>query len=180
MILRPATPADLSAIAAIHLANWRAGHAGLMPDGFLGAPLAAEMARKWAALPAAPDRVVILEIGGAVAGFALLRPADPRGPLVDSLHVAACHRGAGLGRVLLAEAARQMRAEGHGALWLEVLEGNAAARRFYARLGGVEGPAFDEILVGQPVRSCPVHWTGAAALSALAGAGAAEKTGAGG
>lgn len=48
---------------------------------------------------------------------------------------------AGLAAVLLSEAERQVRANGHGKAWLAVVAGNARARAFYQRNGWYdEGP----------------------------------------
>lgn len=41
MMIRPATPADLPALAALHAANWRTDYAGLLPEAVLGAQVPA-------------------------------------------------------------------------------------------------------------------------------------------
>lgn len=78
---------------------------------------------------------------GRVVGFLACDEAE-----VCALYVAPGARGAGVGQALM-ERAKQ----GRDGLWLKVLEGNAGARRFYAREGFAEvarsdGGANDEKL----------------------------------
>ncbi len=164
MTIRPATDADLAVICALHLANWRSSYAGAMPDAFLGAPVAQEMARRWHSLPAAPDVTLAGEIEGAFAGFALVRMGNPEGPLLESLHVHERMRGSGIGRALIAAVAQAVLDAGHHAMWLEVLAANGAARQFYARLGGQESPEFEDVIAGQRVPAVKVHWRDLRAL----------------
>ena len=168
MMIRPATPADLSAIAALHAANWRADYAGLLPDEVLGAPLDARMAQKWhpAALEG-PLSVLVARDASGIAGFVAFDPATSDGLYVDALHVAAVRRGFGTGAALLGAAARLARGR---PVWLEVLEGNHPARAVYAAWGGVEGPVFDDTVLGASVPARRVTWADAAALAARLGA----------
>lgn len=165
MTIRPATARDLPAIRDLHLANWRASYAGALPAAFLGTPVAQEMAARWAALPPEGD---ILLVAGAGAGFVLVRPGHPDGPLIESLHVAAEARGSGLGEALLRAAAAELDRRGHRAMWLEVLDENTAARRFYKRMSGVEGPVFADEICSNPVPARKIHW---ARLDNFPGAG---------
>jgi len=73
--------------------------------------------------------VTVAEAAGRVVGFLARDRAE-----VCALYVAPGARGDGIGQDLL-DAAK----EGRDRLWLQVLEGNAGARRFYRRNG------FDEI-----------------------------------
>ena len=57
------------------------------------------------------------------------------------MYVAAAYRGTGVAKVLIGEAERRVRANGHRKAWLAVVAGNARARAFYERAGWVdEGP----------------------------------------
>lgn len=117
-----------------------------------------EIARLWNDLPVNPDLVFVAEDETGITGFALVRTDHTEGPLLDSLHVDAARRGAGVGAMLLRTCAIRLQQLGHDGMWLEVLEKNAGARRFYARMGGVETEVFDEILVGYAVQTCKVLW----------------------
>ena len=159
MKIRAATAQDLPAIRDIHTQSWRAAYAGLLPDDFWGAPLDAWMAEAWAEMPA--DEVLLLVAEGPdIVGFACVRCDHADGPLLNNLHVAQAAQGQGVGLALMQEAVKRLANMGKTGLWLEVLAGNSSARRFYARLGGVEGPVFQDAVAGHPVPGHRVVWDG--------------------
>lgn len=151
MHLRTALPADAPAIAALHAASWATAYAHILSADWLAQDLAADRRRVWADRFAAPDpamRVVLAEDDAGLAGFVcLFLAADPHwGAHVDNLHVRPALKGQGLGRRLLGAAARIVLDETPGdGLDLHVFAANTAARGFYVRLGGVEGPLEKEI-----------------------------------
>ena len=156
-MIRPGCAVDLPRIAALHTASWRDAYRGLLPDTYLDGPLSAAHRALWAEVPpGAILRVAVTD--GDVAGFLLIRPEAPGGPLLDNLHVDPAVRGGGLGAALLLDGARALAAAGGRALWLEVLEGNTRARAFYRRFGGVEGPVFDDRVHGFAVPARRVAW----------------------
>jgi GNAT superfamily N-acetyltransferase len=77
-------------------------------------------------------------VGGEIAGFVLVA-----GDEVEQVYVAAAHRGTGVAGALMAEAERQVCANGHSRGWLAVVAGNARARRFYERSGWSDEGPFD-------------------------------------
>jgi len=94
---------------------------------------------------------------------------DPTwGSLVDNLHVVATAKRGGIGSALMRQAGSWLAARHPGAgVHLFVLEGNAAARRFYERLGGRNsGVSTMETHGGAVVRSCRYVWERAASLAA--------------
>ncbi|WP_353218438.1 GNAT family N-acetyltransferase [Sandarakinorhabdus sp.] len=151
MHLRLAQPADAPAIAALHTASWQTAYAHILRAEWLANDLAADRLRVWSERFAAPDptmRVLLAEDAAGLAGFVcLFLAADPHwGSHVDNLHVRPGQQGQGLGRHMLAAAARMAIAEAPGqGLDLHVYTANTAARGFYARLGGVESPAEKEL-----------------------------------
>ncbi|NCO22421.1 MAG: GNAT family N-acetyltransferase [Rhodobacterales bacterium] len=159
MILSPATPADLSELRALHHASWASAYRGMVPDAALAAPLDDHMARTWSDLPAG---LTVARNDTQLLGFVRLIPNNGW-PYVDNLHVAPDLRGGGVGRALIGAAAQQATSEGR--LWLTVLAANSGARRFYARLGGVEGARITESLLGLPVVTFPVIWARLAPLA---------------
>ena len=86
--------------------------------------------------------VVIAEVGGTAAGFALFFHsystflAKP-GLYLEDLFVLPEHRGLGVGRRLMAHLARLALARGCGRFEWSVLDWNAPAIGFYRRLGAV-------------------------------------------
>jgi putative acetyltransferase len=129
--LRPATPADASAVAELWHAAWHDGHAGHVPEGLTAARTLVAFHER------TPGRVAdttVAVVDGVVAGFVMVV-----GDEIEQLFVAAAHRGSGVAALLLAEGERQVAAAGHALAWLAVVEGNARARRFYERQGWRDG-----------------------------------------
>lgn len=141
--IRPMRSSDAGAVAAVHVESWQSAYRGIYTDAYLDGRAAGDRRTHWQERLAAADAAsagLVLEEQGQVVGFAyLIRDDDPpRGPLLDNLHVCTSARGRGLGRMLLAGAAREIVTRGWTPrLHLWVFEANAGARRFYERLGGL-------------------------------------------
>jgi GNAT superfamily N-acetyltransferase len=96
--------------------------------------------RQLAASPA-PFECLLATVDGTDVGMALFFPTYSTwrgrpGVHLEDLFVAPSHRRRGVGRALVAEVARLVRARGWGRLEWAVLEWNEPAIRFYERLGG--------------------------------------------
>jgi GNAT superfamily N-acetyltransferase len=152
--LRPAETTDVDAIAAIWYSGWYDGHLGNVPDELVafrtkehfltGVPDRIPTITVAVAGPALPDPAGAGSVGasagsgGEVAGFVIVL-----GDQVDQVYVSAGHRGSGVAGVLIAEAERQVKANGYVEAWLAVVTGNTRARRFYERSGWADAGAFD-------------------------------------
>ena len=78
------------------------------------------------------------------------------GTLIDNLHVLPGLKGRGIGRRLLEAAALETRRRfPDDGIYLFVFEANAAARRFYASVGGRE---VERAAVEPPGGGSQVHW----------------------
>lgn len=134
--LRPAEPADTDAVASIWYAGWGDGHLGNVPDALVATRTKESF---WTRVPdRIPDTTVAIGSGGEVAGFVMVV-----GDEVEQVYVSANHRGSGVAGVLIAEAERQVKANGYAGAWLAVATGNTRARRFYERSGWTDAGAFD-------------------------------------
>jgi len=142
-LIRAAEPDDARAIAAVHVASWRATYHGLLPDDFLAGLALAPREAQWArALAAPPDERgvwVATDDTGAVLGFASGGPergGDAAYPgELYALYLLPEAQGRGRGRRLFGAVAADLARRGFPALLLWVLDGNPACR-FYAHLGG--------------------------------------------
>jgi DNA/RNA-binding domain of Phe-tRNA-synthetase-like protein/GNAT superfamily N-acetyltransferase len=133
--LRSAAPGDVDDIAEIWRLGWRDGHEGLVPQELVEARTDESFRTR------AGDRVAdttVAVVDGAVAGFTMVV-----GDEVEQVYVSAGHRGTGVAGVLMAEAERQVRANGHERGWLVVVAGNRRARAFYERAGWRNEGPFD-------------------------------------
>jgi ribosomal-protein-alanine acetyltransferase len=121
--LRPATPADAPALAALETALFGV-------DAWSGAAVLGELE--------GPGRDAVVAVAGdEVVGYAItLRSAD----LVDLQRIAVSpdHRRQGLARRLLEEVLDRARDEGADRMLLEVSASNTAALAFYAAADFVE------------------------------------------
>ncbi|MBV6633336.1 MAG: GNAT family N-acetyltransferase [Alphaproteobacteria bacterium] len=136
---------DAADIASLHAASWRDVYTALIPGGL---PSGVEGNRTdfWAGhLSALQDGCIVLAAfdGTELLGFAASEPCpdDPAAACLAALHVDPTSRGRRVGQALMAALANKLIAAGTARLWCHVLETNHAARRFYARLGAVEGAA---------------------------------------
>jgi GNAT superfamily N-acetyltransferase len=131
--IRAAVPGDADEVAEIWCLGWRDGHEGLVPQELVEART--EESFRIRAADRIPDTTVAT-VGGDVAGFVMVV-----GDEVEQVYVSAPHRGTGVAGVLMAEAERQVRENGHERAWLAVVAGNTRARAFYERAGwSDEGP----------------------------------------
>lgn len=142
MNVREAAPADIPAIARVHVDTWRAAYRGIVPDDHLDGLSYADRERLWtvALKPSNPTVVSVAEDeAGRVVGFAAGGPErsgdpDHRGE-VYAIYVDASAQGHGLGRRLVADIARRLAGAGLTSLLIWVLADNPA-RGFYEALGG--------------------------------------------
>ena len=133
--LRPAEEADAGAITEIWRLGWADGHLGNVPDALVAVRTPETFRSR--TIEGLPHTTVAL-VGEAVAGFVMVVDDE-----VEQVYVSAAHRGSGVAGVLLAEAERQVAAEGYREAWLAVAAGERRARRFYERSGWSDAGMFD-------------------------------------
>ncbi len=134
VVLRPARQDDSEAVAGIWRQGWRDGHLGHVPDELVAVRTPESFASR--AAQRVGDTVVAV-VDDAIAGFVMVV-----GDEVEQVYVASQHRGSGVAAILLHEAERLVRDNGHHRAWLAVVAGNERARRFYQRHGWTdEGPS---------------------------------------
>ncbi len=145
MTHRLATEADARAIAELHLASWRSAYAPFLPPGVLAALELDPHAVEWRRRVGVPDvRIDLDEKEGALIAFCAHGPSGdedakarphPQTWEIKNLHVRPDLRGSGAGGRLFDLSLRHAHEVGAATLTLWVVEGNAAARRFYEKKG---------------------------------------------
>lgn len=170
---RIADASDAPAVAHLHTTSWRENYRGMLPDEYLDGALADELAERWRqSLAEPPERglVLLVEDTAGLQGFVAVWPDVEARDLafLDNLHVRAEFRGRGLGRRLLAEAARRLLDRGFVSARLWVIAANTRALAFYERLGGTVGPKSIESVGGHPVEEIEVRWPDLRTLRAAA------------
>ena len=135
MNVRPAVPADVEAIAAIHIAAWRAAYRGHMPDAYLDSLSLEQRRAMWSGVLARPGPG---QLAVADTGFCYYGPTrDKEGGVAEiyALYVRPDAWRQGTGRALCEHAQRHAATLELHTMTLWVLKGNDGARRFYERLG---------------------------------------------
>lgn len=142
MKIRIAGEADAEAIARLHAASWRTAYRGALSDAYLDGPIEAERIEVWRqrfAKPADNQFVAVAESHEQLDGFVCAYGGDDEqwGTFLDNLHVVPERKRQGIGAHLMRElAAWSIKAYPGKGVFLWVLESNAAAQRFYERMGG--------------------------------------------
>jgi ribosomal protein S18 acetylase RimI-like enzyme len=129
LMIRAATLDDARAIAEVHVASWRAGYRGLMPDAVLDALSVEDRVALWETI-LVDGRTVVLVAGDPIDGFVAFNPEKAE---IGALYVDPARFRSGVGTTLLAAAHERLAGRPEVVLW--VLEGNDAARTFYERHG---------------------------------------------
>ncbi|MFE2144573.1 GNAT family N-acetyltransferase [Streptomyces sp. NPDC059456] len=136
-MIRPAQPADLDAIAALHARARSTYYRGRVP----GQAHAAREGWSRAVARATTDGgVLCAEQDGELTGVAAFRTVDGETTLTQ-LHVDPVHWRRGTGAALHAACVEAWRRAGVGRVRLEVYEHNLRAQAFYARQGWRPAPS---------------------------------------
>lgn len=133
LVVRPATPRDAVAVAAIHAAGVATRTATFEP----GAPTAAEVLHR-IVVSTAPYAFLVGELDGRVVGWSATAPHSPReGPGIAevTVYVDAAVQGRGVGSRLLGDVRERAAAAGLHKLLARVVEGNAAAESLFDASG---------------------------------------------
>jgi GNAT superfamily N-acetyltransferase/chorismate mutase len=152
LALRPATAADLPALAEVHLSARAAAGAGFPPAAHTD-----DEVRAWVAgWDLAAYDVHVAELEGRVVGY-----TRATATWLDDLYVLPDAQGRGIGRALL-DRVLALHPDGIG-LW--VFESNRPAREFYARRGFVALERTDGSANEERAPDIRLVWPGADALA---------------
>jgi ribosomal protein S18 acetylase RimI-like enzyme len=138
--IRNARPADAEAIAEVHDAAWRDAYRGVIPGRELERMIARRGPRWWQAAISRGSRLVVLDFGGRIAGYASYGrnrvPAMPYSGEIFELYLSPEFQGLGMGRRLFDAARRDLNEHGYVSTLVWALADNDRALDFYTRLGG--------------------------------------------
>ena len=160
--IRKAEPSDAEAIAAVHHDAWRNAYAGIIPHRALTTMINRRGSQWWSNAIKRAATVLVIEVGGKVAGYATLgrnraRELKQEGEIYELYLRPEC-QGIGLGSRLF-DAARE-RLVGHGLHGLVVwaLEENLNALSFYAGAGGRDVAEGVEVFEQKALRKVAFIW----------------------
>ena len=146
--IRPATEADVLAMAKVHISSWRETYPGMLPEPMLARMSIANEAIRWQRMldrPRAWGGAIsfVADQDGSILGYGSCsdqrsRPLHERGFTgeISELYVLRSAQRHGVGSGLMRAMAEALQERGHQGMSLWVLEANKPARQFYERLGG--------------------------------------------
>ena len=141
MKYRVANINDLDRLAQLHAESWRASYRGIFPDKYLDNDVWDERKKYWANRLCSPkhNQCVFIAINNnEIVGFicAFGNESDKWGTFIDNLHVATTTQGKGIGKQLMYLVAQWADDSfDNKGVYLEVLEDNLKARKFYHSIG---------------------------------------------
>jgi GNAT superfamily N-acetyltransferase len=150
MQIRTALPTDAQELARLGERLWRETYTGLIPASNLELHLAATFGPHQQAeeLRDPTCRILVIEDGGCLKGYALLRGCAPEmenasfhfvKPLeIGRFYVDRILHGTGAAGELMATALSFAAEAGHDGVWLQVWEQNPRAIRFYVKAGFID------------------------------------------
>ena len=138
--IRKAEPRDADAIAEVHHEAWRGAYAGIIPHRALTAMINRRGGEWWANAIRRAATVLVIEIGGKIAGYATLgrnrtRELKQQGEIYELYLRPEC-QGIGLGTRLFAAARQRLADHGLKGMVVWALEENDNALAFYTGAGG--------------------------------------------
>jgi len=160
--IRRAEPEDAVAIASVHDRAWRGAYAGIIPHRALNAMVGRRGPRWWANAIRRSTTVLLLEVGGELAGYATLgrnraKDLEQAGEIYE-LYLSPEYQGIGFGHRLFQAAREMLEAHGFAGLVVWVLEDNDPARQFYERIGGRDVADSVEIFDSKALRKIAFAW----------------------
>lgn len=138
--IRKAEPQDAAEIAEVHLQAWRGAYSGIIPHRALNAMLGRRGSDWWANAIRRAATVLVVEIGGKLAGYATIgrnraRELAQQGEIYE-LYLRPEYQGIGLGSRLFAAARQRLLDSGLQGMVVWALEDNSGALAFYEGAGG--------------------------------------------
>jgi GNAT superfamily N-acetyltransferase len=156
--IRAARPSDAGQLADTHAVAWREAYSGIIPALTLERMIIRRSAPWWRDMLMRRP-VLVLDVGGTIAGYASFAPGNARGrpnaAEVQELYLRPEYQGIGLGLRLFGGVLRRIKARGYSRVLVRALADNERANHFYARRGGRIVARTDETLGG---RTLPCIW----------------------
>lgn len=160
--IRKAEPRDAAAIAEVHHEAWRGAYAGIIPHKALNAMISRRGREWWANAILRAASVLVVEIGGVVAGYATMgrnraRELRQEGEIYE-LYLRPEYQGIGLGSRLFGAARQRLADRGLHGLVVWALEENVNALQFYAGAGGRDVAEGVEVFDQKALRKVAFVW----------------------
>ena len=158
---RWSTESDAEALARLQMDAWRCAYLGILPTPVIERMTSRRGPRWWRRLARIGSPARIIALDGEVMGYATIgrNRAGPGGGEIYELYLRPESQGVGLGARLFGDARVRLARAGLKGLMVWTLTDNAAGRRFYRALGGVETGTARETFCGQPIEKTGYRWS---------------------
>jgi len=153
MNIRLAEKKDAEAIANLHADSWRIAYRGMFRDAYLDGDVYGDRRSLWRqrlSNPGLGQLILVAEAAREIDGFICAYGCEDSrfGTLIDNLHVRLDRQRQGIGRQLLREVVQwSLKEYPDIGVYLNVLEANQPARKFYESLGATN---YDSMLWQPP------------------------------
>ena len=130
---------DAPALSEVFRLSWSHAYLGIIPQLHLDNMIRRRSSQWWTATIKAGNGVLVLQVGGSVAGYATLGAARVRGEHegeIYELYVTPTHQGLGFGEQLFEACRHHLDMRRLCGLIVWALADNTAATDFYWRRGG--------------------------------------------
>ena len=160
--IRKAEPRDAAAIADVHHDAWRGAYSGIIPYRALARMINRRGVNWWTNAIRRAASVLVIEIGGEIAGYATLgrnraRELPQQGEIYE-LYLRPEYQGIGLGSRLFAAARQKLSSHGLKGMVVWALEENSNALDFYAGAGGRDVAEGIEVFDNKALRKVAFVW----------------------
>ncbi|ODT08868.1 MAG: GNAT family N-acetyltransferase [Mesorhizobium sp. SCN 65-20] len=160
--IRKAEIRDADAIAEVHHEAWRGAYAGIIPHRALTAMINRRGGEWWANAIRRAATVLVIEIGGMIAGYATLgrnraRELKQQGEIYELYLRPEC-QGIGLGTRLFSAARQRLADHGLKGMVVWALEENENALAFYSGAGGRDIAEGVEVFDQKALRKVAFVW----------------------
>lgn len=160
--IRRAEPRDAKQIAEVHFEAWRGAYAGIIPHRTLTSMINRRGPDWWANAIRRAATVLVIEIGGKIAGYATLgrnrsKELRQQGEIYE-LYLRPEYQGIGLGSRLFAAARKKLADHGLKGLVVWALEDNDNALAFYAGAGGRDIAEGVEVFENKALKKVAFVW----------------------
>ncbi len=160
--IRKAEPRDAQSIADVHHQAWQGAYSGIIPHRALGKMINRRGAEWWANAIRRAATVLVVEIGGKLAGYATIgrnraRELTQQGEIYE-LYLRPEYQGIGLGSRLFAAARERLADSGLAGMVVWALEDNAGALSFYEGAGGRDVAEGVEIFDHKALKKVAFVW----------------------
>ncbi len=160
--IRKAEPRDAEAIADVHHLAWRGAYSGIIPHRALNRMIDRRGPDWWANAIRRAATVLVVEIGGKLAGYATIgrnraRELGQQGEIYE-LYLRPEYQGIGLGSRLFAAAREKLADSGLKGMVVWALEENSGALSFYEGAGGRDVAEGVEIFDQKALKKVAFVW----------------------